>query len=144
MTWLDLPADHPFGVGNLPYGVFSTGGSSPRVGTRIGDHVLDLGDMAAGQGHQVVLWLDDSATSLDLGHAIRLGAAEGQRGRVLLRGERGWFGADVETLRWGRWVVGGVLAAVLLFSAPPTAGSALLPFPFSPYRAASCWEPANR
>ena len=24
MTWLDLPADHPFGLAHLPYGVFST------------------------------------------------------------------------------------------------------------------------
>ena len=32
MTWLDLPADHPFGIHNLPYGVFSTAGTEPRVG----------------------------------------------------------------------------------------------------------------
>ena len=43
-TWLDLPADHPFGLATLPYGVFST--SDPdlrRVGVRIGDFVLDAG-----------------------------------------------------------------------------------------------------
>ena len=50
MTWLDLPAGHPFGVGNLPYGVFSTDASGPRVGTRIGDHVLDLGPCAEQAG----------------------------------------------------------------------------------------------
>ena len=50
MTWLDLPADHPFGITNLPYGVFSTDGSSPRVGTRVGDHVLDLGPCAEKAG----------------------------------------------------------------------------------------------
>ena len=32
MTWLDLPADHPFGVHNLPYGVFSTGGARRASG----------------------------------------------------------------------------------------------------------------
>ena len=40
-TWLDIPADHPFGIDTLPYGVFSTG-SDPRVGVRVGDLVLDL------------------------------------------------------------------------------------------------------
>ncbi|PYC88221.1 fumarylacetoacetase [Streptomyces tateyamensis] len=42
MTWLDLPQDSPFGVANLPYGVFSTPDTAPRVGVRIGDQVLDL------------------------------------------------------------------------------------------------------
>jgi fumarylacetoacetase len=36
-----FPAEH------LPYGVFSMGGSGRRVGARIGDHVLDLGRLAA-------------------------------------------------------------------------------------------------
>jgi fumarylacetoacetase len=44
MTWLDLPPDSPFGISNLPYGVFSAddGPRVPRVGVRIGDSVLDL------------------------------------------------------------------------------------------------------
>lgn len=46
MTWLDIPADHPFGVANLPYGIFSTAGSDPRVGVRIGDLVLDASAVA--------------------------------------------------------------------------------------------------
>lgn len=41
-SWLDLPPDTGFGIGNLPYGVFSTPGSAPRTGVAIGDHVLDL------------------------------------------------------------------------------------------------------
>lgn len=46
--WLDIADEHPFGVQTLPYGVFSTADdASPRVGVRIGDHVLDL--PAAGQ-----------------------------------------------------------------------------------------------
>jgi fumarylacetoacetase len=40
--WLDLPADTGFGIGNLPYGVFSTPGTPPRTGVAIGDFVLDL------------------------------------------------------------------------------------------------------
>ncbi len=35
-------AEHPFGLHHLPYGVFSTHGSRPRVGVRVGDQVLDL------------------------------------------------------------------------------------------------------
>ncbi|MFG2000208.1 fumarylacetoacetase [Spirillospora sp. NPDC048911] len=31
-----------FGLGNLPYGVFSIAGDAPRVGVRFGDEVLDL------------------------------------------------------------------------------------------------------
>ena len=46
-TWLDLPADHPFGIDTLPYGVFSTPGTEPRVGVRIGDLVLDASAVAA-------------------------------------------------------------------------------------------------
>ncbi len=45
-TWLDLPDDHLFGLANLPYGVFSTEGTAPRVGVRIGDRVLDAGAVA--------------------------------------------------------------------------------------------------
>lgn len=47
-TWLDVPADHPFGIDTLPYGVFSTAGDPDRrVGVRIGDLVLDAGAVAA-------------------------------------------------------------------------------------------------
>jgi fumarylacetoacetase len=42
MTALDLPAGSLFGPENLPYGVFSVGGDSPRVGVRVGDSVVDL------------------------------------------------------------------------------------------------------
>ena len=71
--------------------------------------------MTAGQSHQITLWLDASATRADLGQSILLGAADGQRGRVLLWGDHGWFGADVEALRWGRWLIGADLALVLAF-----------------------------
>jgi hypothetical protein len=58
-TWLDLPADHPFGVHNLPYGVFSTAGAGPRVGVCIGDHVLDAGPCAERAGMESgEVWLE--------------------------------------------------------------------------------------
>ena len=43
MTWLDLADDTPFGLDNLPYGVFSIG-STPerRAGVAVGEQVLDL------------------------------------------------------------------------------------------------------
>jgi hypothetical protein len=92
--------------------------------TSTGMVALELGPMAAGQRHQVTLWLDASATGADLGQSILLGAANGQRGRVLLWGDRGWFGADVEAMRWGRWLIGADLAAVLAVGL----ASLLLPF----------------
>lgn len=45
-TWVDGAAGSPFDLDNLPYGVFSTDGDAPRVGVRIGDHVLDLAPVA--------------------------------------------------------------------------------------------------
>jgi fumarylacetoacetase len=42
MTWVAGAAGAPYGVHNLPYGVFRHGGRPPRVGVRIGDLVLDL------------------------------------------------------------------------------------------------------
>ena len=44
MTWLDIAPDHPYGVHNLPYGVFVRGvkPDEARIGVRIGDTVLDL------------------------------------------------------------------------------------------------------
>src|SRR6266446_9448519 len=43
-AWLAVPADHPFGLGTLPYGSFTTADrpGEQRVGVAIGDHVLDL------------------------------------------------------------------------------------------------------
>jgi fumarylacetoacetase len=41
-SFIEVDADHPFPLQNLPYGVFRpTPGSPPRVGVAIGDHVLD-------------------------------------------------------------------------------------------------------
>jgi fumarylacetoacetase len=43
MTTLTTAADGFFGLANLPYGVYSVPGSAPRIATRYGDHVVDLG-----------------------------------------------------------------------------------------------------
>jgi fumarylacetoacetase len=42
-SFLPVPADHPFPIQNLPYGVFRRrAGGEPAVGVAIGDSVLDL------------------------------------------------------------------------------------------------------
>jgi fumarylacetoacetase len=48
-TWVDGAAGSLFDVDNLPYGVFSLPGEEPRVGVRIGEHVLDLAPVAAAE-----------------------------------------------------------------------------------------------
>ncbi|WP_270886665.1 fumarylacetoacetase [Pedococcus sp. 5OH_020] len=59
--WLELAPGHPFGVDNLPYGVFSTPGTAPRVGVRIGDQVLDAGACAEQAGMESgEVWLTPS------------------------------------------------------------------------------------
>lgn len=39
---ITIPEGSSFGLANLPYGVFSTPGTDPRVGVRVGDVVVDL------------------------------------------------------------------------------------------------------
>jgi fumarylacetoacetase len=39
---IEIPAGSGYGIENLPYGVFEPAGQPPRVGVRVGDHVLDL------------------------------------------------------------------------------------------------------
>lgn len=46
VTWVKAAAGSAYDVDNLPYAVFSTAESGPRIGVRIGDHVLDLGAAA--------------------------------------------------------------------------------------------------
>ncbi|MDQ4007749.1 MAG: fumarylacetoacetase [Actinomycetota bacterium] len=48
-TWVDGAAGSAYDVTNLPYGIFSAGDDEPRVGARIGDHVLDLAPLAASE-----------------------------------------------------------------------------------------------
>jgi len=48
--WLEGADETGFGVDALPYGVFSVGGGTPRLGARIGDHVIDLAPVAEATG----------------------------------------------------------------------------------------------
>ncbi len=50
-TWVPTAAGSLYDIDNLPYGVFSTDAVAPaRIGTRLGEHVLDLG--AASRDHR--------------------------------------------------------------------------------------------
>ncbi|TNH31033.1 fumarylacetoacetase [Micromonospora orduensis] len=42
MTWVTGADGSPYGVTNLPYGVFRSNGGQPRIGVRIGSWVFDL------------------------------------------------------------------------------------------------------
>jgi len=44
--WLDLAPDEPFGLDNLPYGIFGEGSDDRRVGVAIGAYVLDAAAVA--------------------------------------------------------------------------------------------------
>lgn len=46
-SWVEVAADSPFPIQNLPYGVFSHGGSPGRCGVAIGAFVLDLSALHA-------------------------------------------------------------------------------------------------
>ncbi|MEU8138691.1 fumarylacetoacetase [Streptodolium elevatio] len=72
-TWLAVPADHPFGIGNLPYGVHTTTEDpAPRIGVAIGDHVLDAGAVAqaTGSDHAPVLSAADLNPLMAAGRAV--------------------------------------------------------------------------
>ncbi|MDA0567622.1 fumarylacetoacetase [Streptomonospora sp. S1-112] len=47
-TWVPGADESGYGADNLPYGVFARPGSPPRVGVRVGDHVLDLAGALGG------------------------------------------------------------------------------------------------
>ncbi len=42
-SWLEVPADSDFPIQNIPFGVFLTKDDVITIGTRIGDHAIDLG-----------------------------------------------------------------------------------------------------
>jgi fumarylacetoacetase len=44
-SWLEIDPNSDFPIQNLPFGIFKTQSSSPRIGVAIGDNVLDLAIM---------------------------------------------------------------------------------------------------
>jgi fumarylacetoacetase len=51
MTALDVDADPLFGLDNLPLGIFSTPGTAPRTGVRVGAQVVDLAGLTGDGVH---------------------------------------------------------------------------------------------
>jgi fumarylacetoacetase len=41
-SWVNIPTNSGFPIQNLPFGIFSIAGDSPRVGVAIGEEILDL------------------------------------------------------------------------------------------------------
>jgi len=46
-SWMEYSVDSDFSIHNIPFGVFSLNGSSPRLGSAIGNQVIDLKAVAA-------------------------------------------------------------------------------------------------
>jgi len=44
---IKIPADSDFSIHNIPFGIFSTANTSPRVGVAIGDFIIDLERLAS-------------------------------------------------------------------------------------------------
>lgn len=57
-SWLEVPEGSDFPIQNIPFGIFSTKGTQPRAGTRIGDTVIDLAVLAE-EGYFNDLGMDD-------------------------------------------------------------------------------------
>lgn len=48
-SWVEVPEHSDFPIQNLPYGIFSTKGKSPRAGVAIGEYILDLTEIQSVQ-----------------------------------------------------------------------------------------------
>lgn len=93
-SWVPVPEGSDFPIQNLPYGVFSRGDDPPRVGVAIGDHVLDLSELALGAllddlpGVRPEIFLADSLNPfLALGRAAWRAARE-RISSLLTEGDR--------------------------------------------------------
>jgi fumarylacetoacetase len=86
MSWA-APNDHPFSLQNLPYGVFSAPGKSPRCGSAIGDFVIDLTELAKAGLLQDIPGLNDpvgcfSSSTLNTFMSFERPVWQGVRGRL--------------------------------------------------------------
>ncbi|KEF57344.1 fumarylacetoacetase [Exophiala aquamarina CBS 119918] len=83
-SWIEVSKDSDFSLQNLPYGIFSTNGTGPRIGVAIGEHVLDLKVLAQ---DEVFADLKFDATTLEQTTlnayaALRRGVHRAVRSRV--------------------------------------------------------------
>jgi fumarylacetoacetase len=82
MTTVTVPDDSLFGLHNLPYGVFSVRDSAPRVGTRLGDSVIDLAVLLEDEVFARPSLNDFMAQGYDRWVAVRREIAERVTGEV--------------------------------------------------------------
>ena len=80
-TWVPVPDGSGFGPAALPYGVFSQRGELPRVGVAIGEHVLDLAELAGAGLLADRRWF--AAGSLNVFMAVGRAVWEATRDRVV-------------------------------------------------------------
>ncbi len=80
MSWFTVADNAPFGVAELPYGVFSVAGAEPRVGVAIGDQVADLAAVMEAAGGDPAPYRQPSLNAF-----LALGPASWQETRELLQ-----------------------------------------------------------
>jgi fumarylacetoacetase len=115
-AWLGVPPDHPFGLGTLPYGSFSTADrpAEPRAGVAIGDQVLDL----------------SAATARLLPGRARL-FSSGKLDAFLAAGDGVWAQIRADIVSWLSGVAYRVAVEDLLV--PASAATMHLPFAVADY-----------
>jgi fumarylacetoacetase len=72
-SWISVQDDSDFSLRNLPYGVFSTDGSSSRIGVAIGDYVLDMKVLAQDQVFADLEFNTQTLEATDLNEYAALG-----------------------------------------------------------------------
>jgi fumarylacetoacetase len=80
VSWFEVAPGAPFGTEELPYGIFSTADSAPRVGVAVGDRVLDLAAVAGAAGLDAEVFEQPSLNAL-----MGLGPGAWAEGRQLLQ-----------------------------------------------------------
>jgi len=89
---VEVKTDSDFSIHNIPFGIFSTSDSSPRVGVAIGEYILDLAELAK---HGVFEFDAATINSDSLNDFISLGKAVTSKVRTDIQT---WLQDDLELL----------------------------------------------
>ncbi len=75
VSWVEVKPGSDFPIQNLPFGVFKTGNTAPRVGVAIGDYILDLAAIAEANLFDRAPWPFEKSvfSQSTLNHFIALG-----------------------------------------------------------------------
>ena len=90
-SWIEVAAGHDFPIQNLPFGIISINGSTPRPAVAIGDYAVDLKELAAagmlnGLGFEMSDF-DSSSLNLIINRGKKLCSALRNRVSELLRSD---------------------------------------------------------